>query len=302
MVNRWVWAVVAVVLAVCLVACSKNDEPEPTPTPDTEQEDPNTDQGDPNTNQGDQDSEPVENWEDEKPHGFYFDLDSIILPLNEEGFLRFKDSRGYHDSIVIEKKYGYPSKDRSKGGAYAGVANFSSLSLTGKRATPWTNVDKYIELWRSVQFRPNSKFSNFPELADLPVRDISRHGMLTLETLVEMDIISHNYFNKDIPAGGSMRGVYHEDDLHHPVGMLYGIVDNEYFLGVIRAGYTSFEHSPERRYRYVEGELKLVIPSMSLMLQGYPEKAGDYPMTLRMKFANGKVLTRDFKIRFVNEE
>lgn len=99
-----------------------------------------------------------------------------------------------------------------------------------------------------------------------------------------------------------MRGNYDSEDLMHPVGMIYGILDNDFFLSVIRSGSTSFGHSPEKFYVLGRGEKKLVDPVIDLLLQGYPEEAGDYPMTLRMEFANGTVLTKDFKIRFVNEQ
>lgn len=299
MTNRWLWAVVAV-LAVCLTACSKNDEPEPQPNPDTEQEDPNT-------TSGDQSTEQEENWGDEKPHGFYFDIDSIYIPLTEDGFLRVWDQ--YHknlcDAIVMENRYKRPSKDnRSKGGIlYGTTGERASLRLIGKKANPWVNVDKYIEMCQTIHLRPDSKFSDFPELEGLPLGNVQLFGLMTLETLVNVDVISHKYFCAEIPAGGSMRG---PEDLSQDPYVVYSLlecINGEYIFKEMQKGpYVVGGPGPYSMLRMGKCNTKYIMSSMELWFMDYPDQAGDYPMTLRMEFASGKVLTKEFKIRFVDEK
>ncbi len=296
--SRLAWAAAAV-LAVCLTACSKDDEPQPPVNPAQENQ---------------------EQWGDEYPHGFYFDLDCIKLPLNEDGHLCFSELTpdGKHlaytlDSIVMDKEAGY-DRSSKKYGIVCGPASVSLLTLQGKRATPFNNVEVYKKMCRTIGVRPDSKFNNFPELADLPVRKVyAGCTFFQLDTLVSVDIITHKYFNKDCPAGSSMRGsMHHGNFTDHPTYMsLSGASGSEFFdwwrnEANVNAQTPRRPVMPEFGLGTYTGEwrkyMSCIMPNMDVTIVGYPEKAGDYPMTIYMEFASGKTLSRDFKIRFVDEK
>ncbi len=306
------WAMVAV-LTVCLTACN-NDEPEPQP------DEPNTEQEDPDTGQGNQDTEQEENWEGEKPHGFYFDLDQISLPLNDEGLLCFSETSPDHkyitytlDSIVMEKRFGYGSSTM-KHGIVWGPCNVSKLTLKGKRATPFNNVEVYKQMCRTIGVRPQSKFNDFPELTDLPVRKVySGYTFFQLDTLVSTDIITHKYFNKDCPAGSSMYGSLRYDNYHdHPTYMSLAGASGSMFFDWWRSEYNVDAEYPWRpavpdfglgTYTGKQLEyMRCIMPTIDVVIVGYPDEAGDYPMTIYMEFASGRTLSQDFKIRFVEEK
>ncbi len=296
-IDRWVWAMVAV-LVVCISACSKDDEPQPPANPTQENPEP---------------------WGDEMPHGFYYDLDCIDLPLNKDGYLCFTEVSSTPsgnlitytlDSIVMKKEWGYDKSTKRYGLLY-GPATGTDFWLKGKRATPFNNVDIYKQMCRTIGVRPDSKFNDFPELADLPVRKVfSSYRFFQLDTLVSADIITHKYFNKDCPAGSSMRRNQDRDPQDRPTYMTLNGSSGSMFLDWWRhAADAQSPWMPEMpgiplgtytgdRREYTS----CIMPNMSLLIVGYPEKAGDYPMTIYMEFASGKTLSRDFKIRFVDEK
>lgn len=285
----------AAALSMVLFACSK-DEP-------TSPEEPNQPE-----NPTDLDTqENPEQWGNERPHGFYFDINKVEFVLNDEGFLRFGNrgaSSVYRDYVVIEKESESPSKNnRAKYGVINAPFASSPISIKGKRATPWNNVEQYVEMFSTVGIRPDSKFSaDFRELIGLPVGDVKSLGFFVWDHITRMDVISKNYFNKDIPAGASMRGT--TGQLENPVGIAIMTISGNWAFNRIKTGqpviggpgpytFLGLREYPERDYLCSDSEIWML---------GYPEKAGDYPMTFIMELESGTVLKQDFKIRFVNEE
>lgn len=306
------------VLALCLVACGKDEptlpmEPErpENPTDPGSTEDPKDSNQDDPGNQGNTDGNP-EFWEDENPHGFFFDVDSLQLHLNQDGFLQFRgrNPSDLNDEIVIDKRFHYyedsnACKQDAKyyGGYFRYPMHVSHMRVAGKRATPWNNVNRYKEMFTKVHIRPESQFSNFPELADFPLGNVQAFGIFVWDTLVYAEVITHKYFNSKIPAESLMPG--DDDGSDHPVYVSLGIVHGSEIFSIMQKGpWRPGGVGPEWIVPLGNITQHNTLPKswIQLMIAGYPEKAGDYPMTLTLKFASGRVLTRDFKVRFVNKE
>lgn len=269
-------------LSMVLFACSKDE-----PTPSTEpQENP-------------------EQWGEESPHGFYFDVNSIELAINDEGFLRFKGKRpgSYIDSVVIRP--GFIRGSRAKQESMSEVIAKSSFTVNGKRATPWNNIDQYVKMFSSIGIRPESRFSSdFPELSNLHVGDVKYFGLFVWNKLHKVDIISHKYFNVDIPAGGSMRGLESLEDLPeiNRGGAMVTTVDGNSVFDRISKGVDIHGRSYIMNLPLGEdNDYGFISSQCNILINAFPDKAGDYPMTIIMEFESGIVLTRNFKIRYVNE-
>lgn len=175
-----------VVFALCMGSCSKED------TPQLEEEDQTQDE--------------LALWDGETPHTFYYDIEGVKVNVNEDGYMLFpKRVNGVPQSetvdyLVIKKKYGYPHK-APKEFAVSGPTECRRFSFVGKKATPWSNVEVYKQMCRTIGFRPDSKHNDFEELSDLPVRAMKFGPWnMTLETVVSVDIVTHKYFDKNHPA------------------------------------------------------------------------------------------------------
>lgn len=285
-----IWAVVAVLL-VCVSACSKEDIPQPQPQPNPEQ------------------VENPEDWGDEVPHVFYFDLDRIELNLNEDGFLMIRNTNksyspdSYIDHIVIDSTKIAPSvTSNEKQWAVNGPLNDSYFRLKGKRATPFNNVDVYKRCCLQVAKRPDSKYNNFPELSHLntiSMMEAPASREIAFDTVVYMDIITHKYYDANHPAGSSVRSSYAQGR-RMSVGVFFGIFNGvEFFKS--NTGYVGPYGGIDV---YSLGKCNAMYPGAGITVYviGYPEAAGDYPMTLYIELASGRTLSKDFKIRFVNKK
>ncbi len=279
-----------IAVALCMSACNKDDNP---PTP------------------GNQTQEIPDQWGDEKEHVFYYDIDGVEVDVDENGYMLFpKRVNGVPNGesvnyMVIEKKYGYPHKAPKEFAVHGHMA-CSGFSFKGKRATPWNNVDVYKQMCRTIGFRPESKYNNFEELADLPVRKM-KYGPwhMTLETVVSMDIVTHKYFDKNHPAGSSMRTVEGSDPML-PVNMFFQVFSGKRYFSSLLKNDGNYDGEPavhELGLGQCDSGITTYIGAFGkIYLLGYPEQAGDYPMTLYVELADGKTFSFDFKVKFIDEE
>lgn len=264
-------------------SCS-SDEPAPVPAPPVYPE------------------HPEKNWKGERAHGFITDVTAIRIPRSDRGFLPTGGMEG-NDEIVIDRDLtpidwnDISDAPSTRGTETQYLNTFSYLHFDGTVADPFENFETYVALCHKYNFRWKSQFSEVEELLDLriPARImVLEDGYMLTEKVKGFDIITEKYFDKNHPAGSSMR-------LIDKVGMSIMICGLDY--RDLSFGLYS-KHAPLILPVGVVGdEGRNVEDGIQIALFGFPEKAGEYPMILRVTMEGDKqVRDEKFVIKFVDKK
>ncbi len=287
-ISRWIWAAAAVI-ALGLAACG-SDEPSPNP-PQPEQPD-----------KPEQPDNPAKDWKGEKPHGFLFDVANLTMPVSERGFLkhtvRNTETGKYEevDEIVMDESAFKSGQKMMTSGQP--IASFN-LTCEGVLADPFENEERYRTTCVELGFRPKSQFSEFEELMVLPAPEMGR--VFLMDEVTSIALTTEKSFDADHPAGSSM-AIVGEDgsgigiwvmpgkphfDMWKNGKSLDGVSGSGYLLGIGKCD--------KRWSTYPSAEMEMYI-------FGYPLQAGEYPMTLRMTFANAGTKVIRFTVKYVDKK
>ncbi len=285
----------AVALMMGLCACS-SDEPTPAPAPEPDIPDVPV-----------MPEHPDKDWKGEFPHGFITDATVIDMPINERGYLEFFHWNGTthicEDEVVIDRTpvnqvNGNSLSGASKYAVWGGKTRLYSnyIKLDGIMADPFENKEEYIRICKQHRFRPASQFSDFEELMGFRTPEIS--GYYSTEVLTCVDLITEKYFDRNHPAGSSMKLI---DDVGAFINVMPAMFDfwrrGETGMGGPGwfFGLGSTPYDPK--------EAAYPCCGITLMFAGFPEEAGEYPMTLKVTMNGGeKVLERKFIIKYVDKK
>lgn len=277
---RFLWGFAAVLM---LAGCSSDS---PTPVPD-----------DPPVVYPEH---PDKDWEGEKAHGFITDVSVVRIPVSDRGFLLVRRGEDGWDRTVdeiiidpdcIPDTTGGWSDSPRRASDTGYFYSSDSWVMDGRMADPFENREDYISLCKSYKFKWQSKFADIEELAGLaspPVKGL----YLCTEKLGMVDVYTEKYFDKNHPAGSSMRMISY-------VGMYF--VFRTVDCDLLAKG--KFYHED-----WLMAELGISYENFPTMLDcvdvcvwGFPEKAGEYPMKLRMEL-NGKVVEQKFTVKYVDKQ
>lgn len=95
-------------------------------------------------------------------------------------------------------------------------------------------------------------------------------------------------------------------DRDHPVSMFFSVFAGKLYFKSLLKNNGDYDGDPPI-YNIGLGDCNQNITTYigatgSLYVVGYPEEAGDYPMTLYVELANGKKFSFDFKVKYIDEE
>lgn len=286
-----------------LCSCSSD---EPTPVEPVEPDTPTQPQPEtPDTPETpDQPTHPQKDWQGETPHGFLVDATMIKLPIGENGFLICNGK----EEIVIDHSLKPDDDDPisyspRKANSDATWYNGSNIWFDGVLADPFENTDLYIQTCLRFGFRPNSQFSGFEDLLKLPVPRADYY--FSAESITSIDVITENYFDKDHPAGSSMK---QPNNMFYETGMAVHIMPGAPYFKMwaqgkdLQSGIQGRGVTLPLGNVYDESWTSYPAESISLNITGFPEKAGEYPMTMIMTMNGGKkTLEIKFVIKYVDK-
>lgn len=271
------------VIGLNLTSCS-SDEPTPTIEPD----------------QPETPSHPQKDWKGEKAHGFLLNVDNLSIPVSERGFLQHyeRDNSGklvMTDEVVIEATQNFKT-EKTMTSSYP-VTGFN-LTCDGTLADPFENTEAYVTACTELGFRPKSQFSEFAELMQLPAPEMNR--VFLLDQVTDIELITEKDFDAQHQANTSMRSY----DVDGPGAGIWVMPGSSIFDswkrgrsldGISGPGYVLPISKCDAQWStYPDAQ-------MQLYFFGYPDKAGEYPMTLRMTFAKSGTKEFKFTVKFVSK-
>lgn len=267
-------------LSMVLFACSK-DEPTQAQEPDTPVIP----------------AHPEKDWQGELPHGFIIDAKEFIIPTSERGFIEFTLFDGKvlerYDEIEINwdaDPYRFGSPKLSPGYYHQDT----DFLIEGEMADPFENPEEYVNLCIQHKFRWKSRFSETEELKGYqsPVYG----GYVCTENLTSVNVITENYFDINHPAGSSMR-------LIEGVGMSIRVIPVNFVLLSRGYNWNGPGYPLGLGYTYEKKAGRNPLQKVMFTVCGFPEKAGEYPMILKVAMNGGeKTWEQRFTIKFVDKK
>lgn len=288
------WAVVAV-MAVGLPACG-GEEPTPVPQQPDQPEQPDQ------PSQPDKPQEPDKDWKGENPHGFMLDVSNLTMPVSERGFLkrtvRNPETGQYEEVDEVVMDAGAFKAGQKMMMTSQPFANFN-LTCEGTLADPFENVEDYIATCTRLGFRPKSQFSDFEALMKLPTPEMDR--IYLMDEVTSIEIITEKSFDAGHPAGSSMIRVG-VDGPGIGIWVMPGKPQFDMWKrgqsldGYGGSGYILNMGACDRQWSTCPGV------EMSMYIFGYPQQAGEYPMTLIMTFASSGTKEFKFTVKYVDKQ